>query len=353
MRSSRYKLLITSIILQLTFAIIAWNDLSTSARASTDRGAAGSGISYVLLPGGTLHSADREGIVALPIGPGVERFIDEDGILFYLRVEDGKTIAGRWMRGDTGALELVMGRFDSTPWRLRGSGKTLYALYGDGDNEEGILYSADFNTEKLLQRKGVLDFTLYQERPVLLERRGAELLCVISEVRISILLTGKARFRDSNDPRMLSVSDGSSTEVVDAATARTVYRYAEGVRYRTPGAHNLEVEAIDDTPGLPSGRMIFYKVLINGIEAGRTDTGPAQTRRVSRHAVAAGVYQLVAMERWELNLRRERYERANNIMQPEPLRLFVPEGLVLRILLFCDGRSYRVVTGPAVESVSE
>lgn len=307
----------------------------------------------VLLLDGRLHIADPEGLRALPVKSGVGRFLVEDGAVYYVRAEPGEAFAGRWMQGDDGASELSLGRFDSTPRRLCGSGKTLYALYGDGENEEGTLYSADFNGGKVLERKGVVDFTLYGDRPVILERIGGELRCVVDDVRIAIMLPGRARFLDGPDRRMIFVSDGSRTEVIDAATARTVYRYADGVRYRSPGAHNLEVEAIDDTPGSPSGGMLFYKVFINGVEAGRTDTGPAQTRRVFRHAVAAGEYLVIAFERWELNLRRERYERANNIMQPEPMRLHVPEGVVLKILLYCDGRSYRVVTGLAVEPATE
>jgi hypothetical protein len=352
LRSSRREKTLISFVLPLALSITVLAGIPPSARALAGRVEA-TGISYALLPGGILHSLEGGGLVALPIKAGVERFVVEDGIVYYVRVENGNAIAGRWGRGEAGASELSMEGAGSTPLRLRGSGGTLYVLYRDGDSEEGVLRSADFNGERVLERRGVIDFTLYRGLPVLLERSDGELRCVLGEVRTALVLTGKARFLDAPDPRIIFVSDGERTEVIDAATARTVYRYADGVRYRSPGAHNLEIEAIDDTPGPPSGRMIFYKIFINGVEAGRTGTGPAETRRVFRHSVVPGEYIVVVVERWELNMKRERYERANNILQPEHMRLYVPEGLVLRVLLSSDGRAYRVTAGPSVEPASE
>ncbi len=340
------------ILLPFAFSITAWRGFSPSARASTDL-PSGEDVSYVLLPGGVLHSAGRGGLTALPIGAGVGLFAVNGDAVYYVRGENGNTIAGRWKRGDAAPIELPLPADASTPRRLRGSEKTLYALYGDDEKAGGTLYSVDFNERRVLERGEVVDFTVYLGRPVLIERADGELRCVLGEVRIPLLLSAGARFLDGPDPRMLFVTDGGHTEIIDAVTEKTIYRYADGVVYRTPGGHNLEIEAIDDTPGPPSGRMLFYKVYINGVEAGRTDTGPAETRRVFRHSVAAGEYLVVTAERWELNIRRERYERANNIMQPEPQRLYVPEGLILRVLLASDGRTYRITAAPVVENAHQ
>lgn len=304
---------------------------------------------YALLKGGALHSVGDEGLKALPISPGVVRFAVESEAVFYVRTEGGRTYCGRWIPDEAGPIELPLEGAGTAPERLRGSGATLYALYGPFENGGGTLYSANLNEGRILEARGVVDFTLYDGRPVVLERADSGFRCVIGDSRVPLALEGAAVFHDGPDGRLLVVSDGERTEVIDAATARAVYRYAKTVVYRAPDGHNLELEAIDDTPGPPSGKTLFYRITINGTEAGRTDTGPAETRRVFRHPVAAGEILVLAAERWELNLKKERYERANNILQPDPIRLFVPEGLILKVSISYDGRSYRTTAAPLTD----
>lgn len=320
-----------------------------SLPASADVKAAAAPGKYVLLKGGVLHSVDDEGLLALPIGPGVVRFTAESGAVFYVRSEGGQAYCGRWTPDEAGPIEFPLEGAGTAPKRLRGSITTLYALYGPFENGGGALYSVNLNEGKILEARGVVDFTLYDGRPVVLERADSGHLCVIGSSRVHLALNEGAVFQDASDVRLIAVSDGERTEVIDAATARVVYRYAKTVVYRAPAGHNLELEAVDDTPGPPSGKTLFYRITINGTEAGRTDTGPAETRRVFRHSVAAGDFLVLAAERWELNLKKERYERANNILQPAPIRLFVPEGLVVKLTISYDGRSYRMTAAPLTD----
>ncbi len=346
MKSSRNPAALSHFLLPLAAAACL---VGTSSSASADAGSAAAPGIYALLKGGALHSVGDEGLRALPIRPGVVRFAVEGGTVFYVRAEGGRTYCGRWNPDEAGPIELPLDGAGTAPERLRGSGATLYALYGPFENGGGTLYSAKLNEGIILEARGVVDFTLYDGRPVVLEREDSGFRCVIGDSRVHLALEGGAVFRDGTDGRLLVVSDGERTEVVDAATARVVYRYAGTVVYRAPDDHNLELEAVDDTPGPPSGKTLFYRITINGTEAGRTDTGPAETRRVFRHSVPAGEYLVVAAERWELNLKKERYERANNILQPDPIRLFVPEGLILKVSISYDGRSYRTTAAPLTD----
>jgi len=316
---------------------------STASAAERER------KTYALLGGGALCSVDDGGLTPLPIGPGVTRYVVENGAVFYVRAEEGRVLAGRWSPGAASPAELPLDVAGGEPTRLRGSGHTIYALYASEKNGAGTLYAGDINSGEMREAPGVYDFTLYDGRPVLLERGGDGLRCAIGDTKIPLLPGIGAKFGDCADGRLFIISDGEHTEIIDAVAARAVYRYSETAAYRAPTTHNLELEAVDDTIGPPSGRMIFYRVMINGRDAGRTDTGPAETRRVFRQSVAAGEYMVLAPERWELNLKRERYERANNILQPEPMRLFVPEGIVLKVSISFDGRSYRVSASPVVD----
>ena len=77
--------------------------------------------------------------------------------------------------------------------------------------------------------------------------------------------------------------------------------------------------------------MIYYQVIINGVETGRTETTPPNAISSSMIKAEAGKFCLIKAERWELDRIKGRYVRVNNIYQPEELKIFVPENRILRI----------------------
>jgi len=88
-------------------------------------------------------------------------------------------------------------------------------------------------------------------------------------------------------------------------------------------------------------RIIFYKIFIDGVEAGRTATGISPVSKVFTADIDSGKYHVITPERWELDRKKEEYVRMNNVYQPKPVKLYIPENRIVKILFFFDGKEYR------------
>ncbi len=175
-----------------------------------------------------------EGLRALPIRPGVVRFAVKAEQCSNVRAEGGRTYCGRWNPTKPADRTSADGA-GTAPERLRGSGATLYALYGPFENGGGTLYSAKLNEGIILEARGGVDFTLYDGRPVVLEREDSGFRCVIGDSRVHLALEGGAVFRVRYQTAPARNIGRRAHRVIDAATARVVYRYARPSSIAAPG----------------------------------------------------------------------------------------------------------------------
>jgi hypothetical protein len=296
---------------------------------------------------GVLVVYTRGGAVRLPSdGRVLSAAGGEDG-LYYMRAAGGSPAEGPvyacMLAFNGGALvekHVYDGAEGTRIMRLAGYAGTLYVLAGKGENGPGTLYRVSMNSGESSTVSGVLDFCISGGKAVLLEA-AEDRACVNSNgARLCLTLGGGASIRQLVADRILFVSWAGETEVVDLVLMRSLYRFSDTVRYLKPDEWNLLIEAVDVYPGASEWNMVFYKVFVDDVEAGRTDTGNPSVARSMQLDLDPDCMHVVRMERWELNSARGRYERANNIRQPAPLKLFVPGWMVMKLNATFNGKVY-------------
>ena len=92
--------------------------------------------------------------------------------------------------------------------------------------------------------------------------------------------------------------------------------------------------------------MIFYKLIIDGVDAGRTDSGPSALARELKIILEPNRYHLVRLERWTLNPSKGRYDRENNIRQPKMQQIYIPMNRIVKVVITFDGREYSYAIAP-------
>ncbi len=159
-------------------------------------------------------------------------------------------------------------------------------------------------------------------------------------IRIPLAVQNPERVMLNPDMRTVTVEGGGEAELVDLKALKSVYRYAHRGGLISPEAAggNMILNIQDSDPG----ETVFYRVIVNGADLGRTETGPAEIPLSFRGNVRPDSYNRIEIERWHLNRARERYERENNIRQPGPLKIFFPDGNVIRIQLFFSDGKYEI-----------
>ncbi len=201
------------------------------------------------------------------------------------------------------------------------------------------LHRVELNTMKASRVERVKDFTVLGESVVLLEHADDGFAVNNNGVVIPVTIAGDLRLENPHDGRLLTVTNGSETEVLDLVLKKNIYAYTKDGSLQRPGEHNLIVEA-RDAGGRPTELPVMYKLFVNGDYAGRTSSGPAhQVLRYSLKLVE-DEYHLIRLERWELHRARGKYLRVNNIHQPQPLRVFMPTGRFLKLTMTRDNGKY-------------
>lgn len=214
---------------------------------------------------------------------------------------------------------------------------------------ERILERININSMASDRRKDVLDFHVEGRDLLVLAKSGSDIALTNNEISVPITLPGEGGLRISAiiDGRMAFVTNGDETEIADMRSGRALYRYANNKEFLTPESHNMVIQAVDSRVSEQDDReMIFYKVFVNGTESGRTNSGPANLLREFRIKVNANEYHLVKLERWVLNTAKGRYDRENNIRQPQVERIFIPMNRIVKIMVKFDGKKYHFDVSP-------
>ncbi len=307
---------------------------------------------------GKVFIAGAQGISVLPLEGSVLRIFRTGDDVYYIRecVDPGGDV--RWTAG---CINIAGGpAVESVPLALKtgdavvrlsgGSGVVFLLAAGSGESPDaGTFYRIELNGGAVSTRGGIADFTLCGGAPVFIEMQGDVPCLNVNGSTLPLSVKGRVRITENIDGRMLFLSSGDETEIVDCAVIKSVCLYSRTVQYKQPADHNLIVEITDNPADGEIGEHVFYKVFIDGNEAGRTDTGPAGAVRTFRVQAEHDRNHTLKFERWELNRGREKYDRVNNIRQPAPVRVYLPSHLVVKISGNFDGKTYIFHTGPVVE----
>jgi hypothetical protein len=230
---------------------------------------------------------------------------------------------------------------------------TVYVLVGAGLRPGGFLYRISMNSRHIYTRENVLDFNLAGDSLILLERDGDELLLNCNGETVPCSFTSSRTISNNIDRRLAVITDGAVSELIDIRRKMNLYRYGRDENFAVPDAYNLVFQALDEKNAENSpaaeGNLIFYKIIIDGMESGRTETGLGNLMREYALMVEPGRYHIVTAERWELDKKKQQYVRVNNILQPKPMKLYIPENGIIRIRLSFRGGEYSVHAGLVAE----
>ncbi len=217
-------------------------------------------------------------------------------------------------------------------------------LIEEPENGKHLLYRIDLNSMDTSRIEDVFDAVLIQGILILIQKKTEHEYSLynlnINGKIIPLSLKGNLFFKEIVDNRILFISNGIETEIIDLQGIKNLYLYSSESQYLMPEDFNLIIETSDGNLTKEIKTSVFYKIFIDGNEFGRTETGIPSIAKSFKTMLEPNEYHIINLERWELDKKRERYVRANNIYQPHPLKLFVPANRVLKISIIFDGKSY-------------
>ncbi len=297
-----------------------------------------------------LYSGDSARSVR--VGGVIDRHCGGDGGVYYItvKIESGAGVA---YIGFVGYRSGEISYEKKLPVDLNGfmlkkfmaSGEIAYLLaesrYETGTG--GILNRINLNSMEVSRLTGVLDYLVDGPDPVLLIKSQSGIALTRNEISVPVTLPGEGLLRISEvvDGRMVFVTNGDETEIIDIRSGKSLYHYAKDKELMRPDEYNLIIQAEDGkASGQDDREMVFYKVYIDGMESGRTDSGPAGLPRELLIKTDANKYHLIKLERWALNAARGRYDRENNIRQPKTEHIFIPMNRIVKLWIRFDGKNY-------------
>ncbi len=312
-----------------------------------------SGSSYgrYMLENGRIYRVESV-LKEVPVDGGVLGINAQNETVYYIRSGDAGWIAGFYKFPDGEKSEYPLGTGYTGLLKLICSEKKFYFISDYNSSAKEVITGQEtVKTERVLVRfdsdtgerriiSDVEDFILAGNVPVLLGDSGLD----VNGVKIPLTVTGNRYIDRVLDGRFVFVSNGSENEIIDILSGRNFYMYREGKVLPASVEYNLILEFIDSTElnksPADSDNMIYYDVILNGVESGRTETAPPVLAKTSTLKAEAGKYCLIRAERWELDKVKGRYIRANNIYQPEELKIFVPENRIIKIRFDFNGEKY-------------
>ncbi len=222
-----------------------------------------------------------------------------------------------------------------------------YILVTKTNQEDKISYS--FITMKLSGndvdiRHNINDFMLINHSVALMIANNWGQSLEYKDERIELSLNGPADFCNNLNDRLIVISDSNYTEIIDIIQMKSICYYPNQGECLGHADNNFVlsfVDTFDSTKSIPD-KMVFYKIFIDGIEMVRTDTGHSEVEKKIEISLEPGTHHIIKLERWELNPARNRYERLNNIYQPDEIRLSISENRVYSLYVEYDGNEYKI-----------
>ncbi len=311
--------------------------------------------SYVLHEGRLYHHTS-DSATPVRIDGRVDAFYQNGRNVVYLRAANGdgrRYYIGIKRPVDTRPSEKEIA-FDIAPseiTRFAANDDAAYILLsGKGDPEKApFLFTVDLASMSFTRLGGIADFYLAGSSLIRLEKKGKGYSVRSDAGSMPVSVSGVPRFVDCAGGRLLLVAGGDEIEAVDIILMKSVYLFSSTRRVREPKEYNLVVEALDAAGTRRTEKMVFYKIFIDGVNAGRTDSGIAQLPLSCRAMTEPAREHVVRIERWELNRAREKYERVNNIHQPESVKLYIPGDRIIRVGFVFDGKKFAVTQSVVFE----
>ena len=315
---------------------------------SQDSGPAAADDIYLLRNGRIIHIAGTDP-EELNLNGDVTAISAADSGVYYIRHDEQGYTAGFYTPGSAGSCEYQLLHQSYTVERFIVSEKIMYMLFkkpGElaqpGSSELVRLNAATGLIDTVDQ---VSDFGLVRGTVFII--RGREIQ--YNGRPVPLMIEGDAHVRAVVDDRLVLVGCGDETEVCDVVDGRNIYQYNGTGSYPVNDEYNIVFEftdtAVSGSTADPDGNMVYYNIIINGYEDERTETAPGRVTKTSYLLLDPGSSYLVRMERWELDRVRGKYVRANNIIQPGELKVFVPENRGLKILVEFTGSGYNIRQG--------
>jgi len=309
-------------------------------------------FSYILRDGRIIRTTTEPDSL-VPVPGRVSRFYAGRGALYYIfhstGSDPGRICIGMTRDNGESFEQELPESFDSAcVLKIMAEGDAVYILAETrehSDDGKVCLYRINLNTLDIRHSCSIMDFTLVKGRPVLIEKDRAGAFINYNGLCIPVSLSSGLSFRSIVDGRFAVITDGVASELVDLSERKTITVYSDRREYAIPDKYNLKISVVDALPekcGEGGRDTVFYRILINGIEAGRTETGRADIPSNYKGFCEPGSYYSITIERWVLNQTRKRYERANNIMQPGPVRIFIPPGRIILLELRHGNDGYRI-----------
>ena len=227
-----------------------------------------------------------------------------------------------------------------------------YLLMEHVSGDEKILYRINLTTNENATISSVIDIASHQDDIVIVERRAASVYVNFKDNRIPVTIKKNIEFKQILNDGIAIVSNNEYNEIIDFIRQKNVYSYYAVATPVLPDKYNLIIEIVDDVPNLTKGKeddMLYYKIYLNGKEIGRTDTGISGLKFEYTLLCEPDKHHIVKIERWKLDKVNGEYKRENNIMQPEPVKLFVPFDRLMKIAVNYDGKKYIIKEFPVVE----
>jgi hypothetical protein len=213
----------------------------------------------------------------------------------------------------------------------------------------GDLIRVRYDSGEISRIRGILDFFTTGADCFMIQMIANVRSLVLNEASVPLSINGIGHFRirEVLDGRLVVVSAGEESEIIDIRAGKSLYQYASGREFMAPDSFNLLVQVVDSARKDQDEReMIFYKVFVDGIESGRTDTGPAILARETRIMLDPNRYHLIRMERWVLNSAKGRYDRENNIRQPKMQQIYIPMNRIVKLFISFNNRDYVCSVSP-------
>ncbi len=296
------------------------------------------GTAFPLLDNGTLYIALS---VPVPIEGTVLEFSSKDTAILYVARNEKEIVAGAYLLQDKKISQHVVTPYSENTriLRIAFESNAVYIFINAGNNP--ILYRCDVNTGMVSMQQGVLDFLLVSDGIVAIKNDNT---LVYNDCILPLYFSQTPAIKGQWDDRIVFISDGNDTEVIDIKAQKLVYRYNNTVQYVASSDYTIEFK-INDLPTGEKASRVFYKVYCDGKDYGRTEPVLSINESAIQLNVAAGQYHEIIVERWRLDETENQYVRDNNIRQPRPITVFVYPDRIMIITLVYNGMEYKVTSG--------
>ena len=295
-----------------------------------------------ILREGIILEVGADSLKRVSVGAGVLAIDETENFLFYVRKSSNSYYAGCVAKYDGKISEMALAVNSKTELKkFFAYGNNAVVLAANNEKSGGKLFQIYFGEEGVRTADNIIDAAPAGDSLILLERLSGNVVlnfdgniipCGIDAHSISHLINGQIAI----------VTDGNVSEIIDIQRGQNVYAFSHGVNFAIPESYNLVFEGADTMQSATTdNKIIFYKIFIDGVEVGRTETGIAPVSKVFTVSLDSGKYHVISPERWELDRKKEEYVRMNNVYQPKPVKVYVPENRIIKLLFFFDGKEYR------------